>query len=128
MGGAEHSGRLTQMAIAKRRAAPTVSGKRPFPWVSAFVLLAVVGTAVWWFYGEAIRGYALAGTGYGAKNACSCRHIAGRELSSCEADFTPGMELVFLTEDAEEKSVTAFVPLVASQTAHYRGGYGCVLE
>jgi hypothetical protein len=128
MSGAEHSGRPTQMAIAKNRPVKGASGKRPFPWVSGFVLLVVIGTAIWWFYGAAIRGYALAGTGYGAKNACSCRYISGRDLNSCEADFVPGMEMVMLSEDAGAKSVTASVPLIASQTARYRDGYGCVLD
>jgi hypothetical protein len=116
------------MAIAKNRAIKAASGKRPFPWVSGFVLLVVIGIAIWWFYGAAIRGYALAGTGYGAKNACSCRYIAGRDLKSCEADFVPGMEMVMLSEDAGAKSVTASVPLIASQTARDREGYGCVLD
>jgi hypothetical protein len=113
------------MAIAKR------GGARParnFPWVTAFVVLAALGAAAWFVWGDAARGYALAGTGYGAKNACSCRHISGRPLESCADDFVPGMELVFLSEDEAQKSVTASVPLVASQTARYRDGYGCVLE
>ena len=128
MSGAEHSGRPTQMAIAKTRRASSSSGKRPFPWLSAVLIVAALAAFGWWFYGESVRGYALAGTGYGAKNACSCRYISGRELGSCEGDFVPGMEMVFLNEDADEKSVTAYVPLIASQTARYRDGYGCVLE
>ena len=128
MSGAEHSGRPTQMAIAKNRSVRGAGGKRPFPWVSAFVLVVAVGALVWWFYGETARGYAMAGTGYGAKNACSCRYISGREIGSCEGDFVPGMGMVFLSEDADEKSVTAYVPLIASQTARYRDGYGCVLR
>jgi superfamily II DNA or RNA helicase len=39
-----------------------------------------------------------------------------------------GMEVVTLMEDVETKSVTARFPLVASATATYRKGYGCVLE
>ena len=38
------------------------------------------------------------------------------------------MELISLSEDAEAKSVTASFPLLESQTATYREGYGCVLE
>ena len=128
MGGAEHSDRPTQMAIAKNRRATSPSGKRPFPWLSAVLIVAALSALGWWFYGEAIRGYALAGTGYGAKNACSCRYIAGRDLNSCEADFIPGMEMVFLSEDEGAKSVTASVPLIANQTARFRDGYGCVLD
>jgi hypothetical protein len=38
------------------------------------------------------------------------------------------MEAVTLVEDDATKSVTARFPLVASATATYRKGYGCVLE
>jgi len=82
----------------------------------------------WWAFGSSVSNKALAGTGYGAKTACSCRHIGGRELSSCSDDFVPGMEFVFLSEDEDAQSVTATVPLIASQTATYREGFGCVLE
>jgi len=101
---------------------------RRFPWLSALLVLGIAGAALWWLYGDGLRGYALAGTGYGAKNACSCRYISGRELGSCESDFVPGMAAVFLSEDEDTRSVTASVPLIASQTARYREGYGCVLE
>ena len=32
------------------------------------------------------------------------------------------------SEDAEAKSVTASIPLIASDTATYREGYGCLLQ
>ena len=38
------------------------------------------------------------------------------------------MEVVFLSDDPETKSVTARVPLIAGATATYREGFGCVLE
>ena len=38
------------------------------------------------------------------------------------------MELVSLSDDAAARSVTASIPLVASETAAYREGYGCVLQ
>ena len=38
------------------------------------------------------------------------------------------MELVFLSDDEEERSVTARVPLLSSATARYREGFGCVLD
>ena len=90
------------------------------------VLLA--GALAWWIYGEEARAFGDAGTGYGAKNACSCRFLAGHDLDSCYADFVPGMETIFLSQDEEERSVTAYIPLVASRTARYREGYGCVLD
>ena len=84
--------------------------------------------AVAWFYREPIGGLTTTGAAFGARTACSCRYIAGRSLEDCEKDFEPGMELVFLSDDEDEKSVTATVPLLASQTARYREGFGCVLE
>ncbi len=111
------------MAMAKP--APGRTSRR---W-PAFVLAAVlVGGGAAWFYGEQISGLAEAGTSYGAKNACSCRYVAGRELGSCGDDFVPGMEVVFLSEDADEQAVTAYVPLIASNTARFHQGFGCMLD
>ena len=38
------------------------------------------------------------------------------------------MEAVFLHDDEDSRSVTGYVPLIASETARYRKGYGCVLD
>jgi hypothetical protein len=92
------------------------------------LVLAVILAGAGWYYGPGLHDQAVAGTSYGARVACSCRHVGGRGLEDCRKDFEPGMELVSLSEDAEAKSVTASVPLLASQTATYREGYGCVLE
>ena len=115
------------MATAKRQPVKRSGNGRRFPWPSvALVLVAAAGIG-WYMFGEGLVGNASAATGYGAKTACSCRHIAGRELSSCKDDFLPGMGLVMLSEDEEARSVTASVPLIYSQTATYRDGFGCVL-
>lgn len=90
--------------------------------------LAVLAGTVAWFYREPIAGYTTTGTAYGARTACSCRYVAGRPLGDCEKDFEPGMELVLLSDDPQTKTVTASVPLLASATARYRDGFGCVLE
>ncbi len=97
-------------------------------WLRAALVVMLAGGGVAWFYGDAIGGYTEAGTAYGAKNACSCRYLAGRDIGSCETDFLPGMGAVFLSEDEEQKTVTAWVPLVAANTARFREGFGCVLE
>ncbi len=90
-------------------------------------LIVLAGGAAW-FYREPIEGLTTTGTAFGARTACSCRYIAGRPIGDCEKDFEPGMELVFLSDDPESKSVTARVPLIASSTATYQEGFGCVLE
>ena len=68
------------------------------------------------------------GVGYGAHVVCSCRYIGGRDLESCYNDYEPGMEMISMTDDPEERRVTASVPLLASRSAQFREGLGCVLE
>ncbi|GGC29235.1 hypothetical protein GCM10011371_15940 [Novosphingobium marinum] len=72
--------------------------------------------------------FGLTAASFGARVACPCRYISGRPLETCKDDFEEGMDLVFLSEDEEARSVTATVPLIASQTATFREGQGCVLE
>lgn len=90
--------------------------------VAGFGLIAL---AVFW---SSIRGYAVTGASYGARVACSCRFVGGRDLSDCRKDFEPGMALVTLSEDTKAKSVTARFALLFRQTATYRDGPGCVLQ
>jgi hypothetical protein len=97
--------------------------RRRWPWL----LLALVAGAIAWFWGP-LNGYAIAGTSYGARVACSCKFLGGRVLDDCRKDFEPGMELIMLSEDPDAKSVTATFPLLASQTATFREGEGCRLE
>jgi hypothetical protein len=95
-------------------------------WVLASLL---AGLAIAWIvWGEGARRYAGAATAYGAHVACSCRYIEGRSLDDCAKDKIDGMQLVHFSEDAQAKSVTASVPFVASDTATWREGYGCVLK
>lgn len=112
------------MATAKLGAKP---GKPRRP----LVVLTAIGfvlVAAGWYFRAPIAGYTAAGTAYSAHVACSCRYIGGRDMADCRKDKLAGMELVTLVEDAEAKSVTARFPLLSSDTATYRQGYGCVLE
>lgn len=111
------------MATAKT----SVQRSRP-TWLKVTLVLLVAAAVLAWVYREPIGGYAGVGTAFGARTACSCRYVAGRDLADCKKDFEPGMEMVFLRDDEDEKAVTAYVPLVASETARFRKGYGCVLE
>lgn len=74
-----------------------------------------------------IKGQLNVGTAYGARVACSCHYLGGRDIDDCEKDFEPGMEVIGLTLDDERKRVTASVPLIASATAEFREGWGCVM-
>ncbi len=92
------------------------------------VLAVLVIAALLWSNRTAVSGYADVGSSYAARVACSCRFVAGRDLEDCTKDKLAGMELVSLSEDVEAQSVTATFPLVTSNTATYREGYGCVME
>ncbi|MEM1195480.1 MAG: hypothetical protein AAGH57_05205 [Pseudomonadota bacterium] len=94
-----------------------------------FLLLVAVAVAIAaYVYRAPIAGYAQVSVSYSARVACSCRFIAGRSLEDCAKDKLGGMELVTLVDDPSAKSVTARFPLLASDTATYREGYGCVLQ
>lgn len=95
-------------------------------WVLVGAVLGIAVLAV--IFRSEINGYGSIASAYSARVACSCRFVAGRPLSDCGKDKLAGMEAVTLVEDEEAKSVTARFPLVASATATYREGYGCVLE
>ena len=95
-------------------------------WIMALVLAGAAGLA--WYYRTPAQGYANVSAAYAARVACSCRFVAGRSLEDCDKDKLEGMELVTLVEDVDAKSVTARFPLLASETATLRKGYGCVLQ
>ena len=73
-----------------------------------------------------IKAQAKLGASYGAHIACSCRYIEGRPLASCKKDFEAGMEFVSVSDDPENKRVTAAVPMLAEAVAERRGDFGCV--
>lgn len=111
------------MATANPALSPSRSQRR-----RALLLgLALVAGLIAWFWGP-LNGYAIAGTSYGARVACSCRFVGGRSLDDCRKDFEPGMELIMLSEDSQARSVTATFPLLASQTARLKDGEGCRLD
>jgi hypothetical protein len=92
------------------------------------LVIAVAAIAALAWLWQPLKARAVTGASYAARVACPCRFIAGRALSACHGDFEPGIGLAILSEDAEAKSVTAWVPLLASQTATFREGEGCQLE
>lgn len=109
-----------------RGRARAVNASRRWPFVLVALLLVAAGLFAW--FRTPITGYAQVSTAYSARVACSCRFVAGRTLEDCARDKLDGMELVSLSEDEEERSVTARFALLASDTARLRDGYGCVLD
>jgi len=91
----------------------------------ALGILAVIMLLLVWNW-SSIKGQARVGAAYGAHITCSCRYIEGRDMASCETDKEAGMELVGLSDDPENKRVTASVPFLAEAVAERRGAFGCV--
>lgn len=112
-------------ASPKPASTATQPRRRRLRW-ALLLLVVLVGAGV--FVWPQLRGYAVTGTAYGARVACSCRFVGGRSIGDCRKDFEPGMDLITLSEDTATRSVTARFPLIARQTASYREGWGCVLE
>ena len=100
--------------------------KRPWLVGSIVVLLVLLIAAI--VYAIRMRPTLQLGVGYGAHVICSCRYIGGRDMESCDNDYEPGMEPIMIDDDEEEKRVTAYVPILASRSAQFREGLGCVLE
>lgn len=100
--------------------------KRPFLTATIVILIVLLIAAV--VYVMRMKPTLELGVGYGAHIICSCRYIGGRDLESCYNDYEPGMEMISMSEDEENKRITASVPLLASRSAQFREGLGCVLE
>lgn len=109
-------------SLPPSRTAPSSSRLR---WLLVGLALIAVMLALFW---TPLNGYARTGAAYGARVACSCRFLGGRDLGDCRKDFEPGMELVLLSENVKERSVTATFPLLASETARLHKGEGCRLD
>ena len=114
------------MAKARTRTGPGTRSRRVWPWLA--LLLGVGAIAAWMQWGGSIRREGVLDTAYAARIACSCRYIAGRGIADCEKDTLAGMEFIRLADDTDAKAITASVPLIASDTARFDEGYGCVLK
>ena len=75
-----------------------------------------------------LKAQAEAGSAYGARIGCSCRYVQGRDMESCEKDREPGMAMVRLDDEPGARAVTGSVPLMATRTARFKPGFGCILD
>jgi hypothetical protein len=107
-----------------RSGSPQAPRRTARRWLIAAALVAALAALAWFW--RPLSAQAQAGAAYGARIGCSCHFVAGRPFDQCRDDFMPGMSLVMLSADAEEKSVTARVFPIASETARFRKGQGCL--
>lgn len=91
----------------------------------AFLLL-LAGVLAWKW--TVWRAHAEVGAAYGARMTCSCRYVEGRSMDSCKGDTEPGMHIVAIADDPHAMAVTGSVPIMATRTARYRRGFGCLLD
>jgi hypothetical protein len=91
----------------------------------ALAICVVVALGAGW---PQLRLFARTAASYGARVGCSCRYVEGRQLADCAKDFEPGMGLVWLSEDAAAHRITARYAVLASQSATWRAGPGCLAE
>ena len=91
-------------------------------------VLAVIGGLFWQFFLRGQVEYAQLATAYTAKQVCSCRFVAAREMASCQNDFTENVSAVKLTEgsDAAGEFIKASVLWgMVSAKAEHVDGMGC---
>ena len=87
--------------------------------VAALVAAAVYGP-------PALRAMRI-GTGYMAKQICSCVFVAGRDAAACAADMPASMERIRYAVDADGVRARVLFGLVERQALHHPGS-GCTLH
>ena len=71
--------------------------------------------------------YAQIATAYGAKMACSCRHVAERPMESCLTDFTVDISQITFDETADTVRASVLGGLVSSEARKTGPETGCTL-
>lgn len=106
---------------------PAPSRRRWLIWAPVLALCLLAGAWLGLRYSDTGRQAALA-AGYIAHVTCSCRFVGGRDMASCDTDREPGTEVVQVSEDNANRTITAKVPLLSRRTARFDPEYGCTLD
>jgi hypothetical protein len=64
------------------------------------------------------------GSGFAAKQTCSCLHVSGRPLASCMKDFDADAAR-WLSWQVGDRSVTVSALGLFSSTSVFNDGFGC---
>ena len=67
------------------------------------------------------------GTGYLAKQMCSCIFVAGRDVDSCRSDMPKSMDDLQATRLEDGEGVRASLFGIAERIARHHPGSGCTL-
>ena len=113
----EHSTQETQEHPTRKRL------RQP---IFLLILSGLLAYIALWQY-PSFKKQAEVGVAYAARIGCSCRYVQERDLDACYADFVSGTELVSISENADTKTITGSVPLLASRSARFADASGCLL-
>ena len=91
------------------------------------VVIGVAGGLAWQFFLKDQVAYAQIATAYGAKIACSCRHVAERPMESCLTDFTVDISQITFDETADTVRASVLGGLVSSEARKTGPETGCTL-
>jgi len=93
--------------------------------IGAVVLIVVLAAGLWAGRDTYATGYI--GTGYIAKQTCSCMFVVGRSAEACSRDYdAQAVELLKVQPAASSVTVSALGGLL-SATAEFEKGFGCHL-
>ncbi len=102
-----------------------MSRKRWF-WLGGLIFAAIVISSVVWSMRDDVA-YAQIATGYAAKTTCSCRHVSGRTLDSCVADFpADARNNIAIVEDGGRVRASVLFGVIHAE-ARYEEEFGCAI-
>ena len=94
-------------------------------WIAGGVLVVGVVAAALMLGPGAVQ-MSRVGSGYVAKQVCSCMYVAGRDFDACRADMPADMDPIEAEAVPGQPAVRAGV-LGITRTARHTPGFGCAL-
>lgn len=94
--------------------------------LAVVVVFGLAGALAWQFWLKDQMAFAKIASAYGAKMVCSCRFVAGRDMDSCQGDFTVDTSQ-FTFEEAENMVRVSLVGGLVSSQAVHEPGLGCAV-
>ncbi len=94
--------------------------------IAVLMVLGLIAGLAWQFWLKDQLEFAKIASAYGAKMVCSCRFVAGRDLASCQDDFTVDTSQ-FSFEEAEDRIKVSLLGGIVSSQAVHEPGLGCAV-
>lgn len=93
--------------------------------IGSFLIVGLI--AVWFFVLKPQLAFGQVASAYAAKQICSCRFVAERDMESCKSDFTEDISALTVTERDQSIETSALFELIKS-SATFEQGLGCTLD